>query len=149
MQSIYDFKIKSLKPGEIDMGDYRDKYLLLVNVASECGYTPQYEDLQTIFEQYSDTIVIIGFPSNDFGGQEPGTEEEIAEFCKINYAVSFPMSKKVKVLGDGLDPVFEWLAKRSQEPSWNFCKYLVDKDGKTVKFFPSSVNPGEIIAQIT
>jgi glutathione peroxidase len=140
-QSIYDFKMKSLDGKEIDFAKYRGKTLLIVNVASECGYTPQYADLQKLHEQYGDKVVILGFPANNFGGQEPGTNLQIAQFCKQNYGVQFQMFEKISVKGDDQHPLYQWLkAKSGQEPSWNFCKYLVKPDG-TVKFFPSKVKP--------
>lgn len=149
MPSIYDFKLKGLKRQVVDLGEYRGKHMMLVNVASACGYTPQYEDLQTIHELYGDRLAVIGFPSNDFGSQEPGTDEAIADFCKKNYAVSFPMSTKIKVIGDDAHPLYQWLASKSQPPSWNFCKFLIGKEGHVSDFFPASTNPAEIIGKFT
>jgi glutathione peroxidase len=140
-QSIYDFRMNSLDGKEIDFAKYRGKNLLLVNVASKCGYTPQYADLEKLHEEFGDKVVVLGFPANNFGGQEPGTNLEIAEFCEKNYGVKFQMFEKISVKGDDQHPLYQWLkAKTGQEPGWNFCKYLVKPDG-TVKFFPSKVKP--------
>lgn len=139
--SIYDFKINSLDGKEIDFARYKGKTLLIVNVASECGHTPQYADLQKLHEEYGDKVVVLGFPANNFGGQEPGTNQEIAQFCKKNYGVAFQMFEKISVKGEDQHPLYQWLKEKSgHEPTWNFCKYLVKPDG-TVKFFPSKVKP--------
>lgn len=137
--SIYDFKINSLDGKQIDFSQYKGKTLLIVNVASKCGNTPQYEDLQKLHEQYGNKVVILGFPANNFGAQEPGTNLEIAEFCKANYGVTFQMFEKISVKGDDQHPLYKWLKEKTgQEPTWNFCKYLVKPDG-TVTFFSSKV----------
>lgn len=137
--SIYDFKINSLDGKQIDFSQYKGKTLLIVNVASKCGNTPQYEDLQKLHEQYGNKVVILGFPANNFGAQEPGTNLEIAEFCKANYGVTFQMFEKISVKGDDQHPLYKWLKEKTgQEPTWNFCKYLVKPDG-TVTFFNSKV----------
>lgn len=139
--SIYDFKMKSLDGNMIDFSQYKGKTLLLVNVASHCGYTPQYADLEKLHENYGDKVIVLGFPANNFGAQEPGTNAEIAEFCQKNYGVKFQMFEKISVKGEDQHPLYAWLKEKSgQEPSWNFCKYLVKPDG-TVKFFPSKVKP--------
>jgi glutathione peroxidase len=139
--SIYDFRINSLDGKEIDFAQYKGKTLLIVNVASECGFTPQYADLQKLHSQYGDRVVILGFPANNFGGQEPGSNQQIAQFCQKNYGVEFQMFEKISVKGDDQHPLYQWLKEKTgQEPSWNFCKYLVKPDG-TVKFFPSKVKP--------
>lgn len=139
--SIYDFKISSLEGEEIDFGRYKGKTLLIVNVASKCGFTPQYADLQKLHEEFGDKVVILGFPANNFGSQEPGSHEEIAEFCERNYGVKFQMFEKVSVKGDDQHPLYQWLKEKTgKEPTWNFCKYLVKPD-ETVKFFPSKVKP--------
>jgi glutathione peroxidase len=141
MDSIYDFKMNSLEGEEIDFSQYKGKTLLIVNVASKCGFTPQYADLQQLQEQYGNKLTILGFPANNFGGQEPGSSVQIAEFCQKNYGVTFQMFEKVSVKGDDQHPLYKFLKdKTGQEPSWNFCKYLVKPDG-TVKFFPSKVKP--------
>lgn len=139
--SIYDFKINSLEGEEIDFSRYKGKNLLIVNVASKCGFTPQYADLQKLHDAFGDKVIVLGFPANNFGSQEPGSHEEIAEFCERNYGVKFQMFEKVSVKGDDQHPLYQWLKEKTgQEPSWNFCKYLVKPDG-TVKFFPSKVKP--------
>jgi glutathione peroxidase len=140
-QSIYDFRMNSLEGEEIDFERYRGKTLLIVNVASKCGNTPQYADLQKLHEEFGDKVVILGFPANNFGAQEPGSNLEIAEFCEKNYGVTFQMFEKISVKGGDQHPLYQWLkGKTGQEPTWNFCKYLVKPDG-TVKFFPSKVQP--------
>lgn len=139
--SIYDFKIKSIDGDLIDFSRYKGKNLLIVNVASKCGYTPQYADLEKLHENFGDKVVVLGFPANNFGNQEPGTNAEIAEFCQKNYGVKFQMFEKISVKGDDQHPLYKWLKEKTgQEPTWNFCKYLVKPDG-TVKFFPSKVKP--------
>lgn len=140
-QSIYDFKINSLDGKTIDFSAYKGKTLLIVNTASECGYTPQYADLQKLHEAFGDKVVILGFPANNFGGQEPGSNTEIASFCQKNYGVTFQMFEKISVKGQDQHPLYAWLKEKTgQEPGWNFSKYLVKPDG-TVKFFKSSVKP--------
>ena len=139
--NFYDFKIDSLEGKQIDFSQYKGKTLLIVNTASKCGYTPQYEELQKMHELYGNKITILGFPANNFGGQEPGTNLQIAEFCKANYGVTFQMFEKISVKGADQHPLYAWLKEKTgEEPSWNFCKYLVKPDG-TVKFFKSSVKP--------
>jgi len=140
-QSIYDFRINSLEGVEIDFARYKGKNLLIVNVASHCGFTPQYADLQKLHEEFGGQVVILGFPANNFGSQEPGTHMEIAEFCEKNYGVKFQMFEKISVKGEDQHPLYQWLKEKTgEEATWNFCKYLVKPDG-TVKFFPSKVNP--------
>ena len=140
--SIFDFKAKALDGKEIDFSNYRGKMLLIVNTASKCGFTYQYDELEQLHEKYGDKLVVLGFPSNDFLWQEPGSNEEIAEFCRKNYGVTFPMFEKVDVKGKHQHPIFKWLvAKTGKTPSWNFCKYLIDKSGNVVSFFPSQVKP--------
>jgi glutathione peroxidase len=140
-QSIYDFKMNSLEGMAIDFSTYKGKTLLIVNTASECGNTPQYADLQKLHEAYGNRITILGFPANNFGGQEPGSNTEIASFCKKNYGVTFQMFEKISVKGNDQHPLYAWLKEKTgQEPGWNFSKYLVKPDG-TVKFFKSSVKP--------
>ena len=146
--SIYDYKIQALNSDEmIDLSDYRGKHMLLVNVASKCGYTSQYEDLQKLYEAHQDDLVIIGFPCNQFLFQESGTEDEIATFCKKNYGVSFPMTTKIKVKGSSKHPIYQWLTQQEQngvgdyKVSWNFNKFLIDSQGELVGHFGSSVKP--------
>ncbi|GGG06806.1 glutathione peroxidase [Pontibacter amylolyticus] len=150
---FYSFKIESLEGKEIDFSKFKGKKVLVVNTASECGYTPQYADLQKLHETHGDKVVILGFPANNFGGQEPGSQEEIAAFCQKNYGVTFQMMEKVSVKGDDQHPLYQWLAKNSpnhEEPGWNFSKYLIDENGKVVAFYPSKVKPmgEEILAAI-
>jgi glutathione peroxidase len=141
VNSIYDFKMNSIDGQEIDFKQYKGKTLLLVNVASKCGFTPQYADLEKLHEQFGDKVVVLGFPANNFKGQEPASNAEIAEFCQKNYGVKFQMFEKISVAGADQHPLYQFLKEKTgQEPSWNFCKYLVKPDG-TVKFFNSKVAP--------
>jgi glutathione peroxidase len=141
VSSIYDFKMNSLEGQQIDFGQYKGKTLLIVNTASKCGYTPQYTDLQKLHEQFGGKVTILGFPANNFGAQEPGTNTEIAAFCQKNFGVTFQMFEKISVKGDDQHPLYQFLKEKTgQEPSWNFCKYLVKPDG-TVTFFSSKVAP--------
>lgn len=140
--SFYDFDLKTISGESFDLNSLKGKKVLIVNVASRCGYTPQYEDLQNLHEQFGDKIAVLGFPANNFGGQEPGTNEDIAEFCQANYGVSFPMFEKISVKGSDKHPLYEWLEAQSGEsPSWNFCKYLLNEKGEVLGFYPSAVNP--------
>jgi glutathione peroxidase len=139
--SVYDFKVNSIDGKLIDFSSYKGKTLLIVNVASQCGYTPQYKDLQKLHETHGNKVTILGFPANNFGGQEPGSNLEIAQFCQKNFGVDFQMFEKISVTGKDQHPLFKYLKdKTGQEPSWNFCKYLVKPDG-TIKFYPSKVSP--------
>jgi glutathione peroxidase len=139
--SLYDFKVNSIEGKSIDFSQFKGKNVLIVNTASACGYTPQYADLQKLNEQFGSKVTILGFPANNFGGQEPGSNETISGFCKKNYGVTFQMFEKISVKGADQHPLYAWLKEKTgQEPSWNFCKYLVKADG-TVKFFASKVNP--------
>ncbi len=145
--SIYDFKVDGLEGGSIDLSAYKGKKIMIVNTASKCGFTPQYADLEKLYEAYKDRLVIIGFPANNFGQQEPGTNSEIKEFCKKNYGVSFPMAGKVSVKGDDIHPLFKYLVDEAgklgvQDPiKWNFTKFLIDENGKLIAVFPSKVTP--------
>ncbi len=152
-QGFYDFKLETLEGQEVDFSKYKGKKVLLVNTASECGFTPQYKDLQQLHETHGDKVVILGFPANNFGGQEPGSSEEIAAFCEKNYGVTFQMMEKISVKGDDQHPLYTWLVQNvpgNEEPSWNFCKYLVNEQGEVVAFFPSKAKPmgEEILAAI-
>ncbi|HEY9559617.1 MAG TPA: glutathione peroxidase [Anseongella sp.] len=145
---FYSLKMKSIKGNEVDFSQFKGKKVLIVNTASECGFTPQYEGLEELYRTNGKKgLVILGFPANNFGGQEPGSNLEIASFCKENYGVTFPMFEKSSVKGDDKNQVFQWLSDKSangwneQEPTWNFCKYLIDEKGKLVAFFPSKVEP--------
>ena len=149
--SIYEFKMKALDGSEIDFSKYKGKYMLIVNTASKCGYTYQYEDLQKLHEQYGEHVAVLGFPANNFLWQEPGSNEEIAGFCQKNYGVSFQMFEKISVTGKDQHPLYYWLQKKTgQKPSWNFCKYLVGKDGNVIAYYPSKVKPldDKIVSQI-
>ena len=143
VSSLYDLKVKALNGSPVDLGAYRGKVALVVNVASRCGYTPQYEGLERLYREWqSKDVVVLGFPSNDFGGQEPGTAEEIASFCKLNYGVSFPLlEKSVTQPGPGQSPVYAFLGASGKLPGWNFSKYVVDRQGRVAAFFPSRVTP--------
>jgi glutathione peroxidase len=140
--NIYDFKIRGLDGKEVDFSKFKDKALLIVNTASKCGYTGQYADLEKLHEQYGDQVTVLGFPANNFLWQESGSNEEIAEFCQLNYGVSFQMFEKISVKGSDQHPLYQWLsAKTGKAPSWNFCKYLINKNGNVVTFYPSQVKP--------
>src|SRR6195952_3965398 len=145
--SVYDFKVPALDGGTLDLSAYKGKKLLIVNTASKCGFTPQYTELQQLSDKYKDKLTIVGFPANNFGGQEPGTNTEIKEFCKKNYGVTFPMAAKVSVKGDDTAPIFKWLCSKTEngvldaEIKWNFGKFLLDEYGKLISYFPSKVEP--------
>ena len=146
--SFYDFKLKSLDGKEtIDFTKYKGKKVVVVNTASECGYTPQYADWQAFHKEYGDKIVVLGVPANNFGGQEPGSNKEIATFCQKNYGVTFQMLEKVSVVGSDQHPLFKWLSKKDlngwndKEPTWNFCKYVINEKGEISHFFASGVKP--------
>jgi glutathione peroxidase len=146
--SVYDFKLPSIEGKEIDFNKYKGKTLLIVNVASKCGYTPQYAELQELHEKYGDKVTILGFPANNFGSQEPGSNLQIADFCKQNYGVSFQMFEKISVKGPDQHALYKFLQEKTGEtPSWNFCKYLVKPDG-TIKFYPSKVKPLELVSAL-
>jgi glutathione peroxidase len=161
--SIYDFKVPGLEGGSIDFSQYKGKKIMIVNTASKCGNTPQYAELEQLYKKYKDKLVIIGFPANNFGGQEPGTKEEISEFCKRNFGVTFPMADKVSVKGDDIAPIFKYLVEQSNEMAkkvptnntkdlvyrkflqdpvlWNFTKFLIDEKGNLVAVFHNKVSP--------
>ena len=146
-QNIYKFKVASLDGGTIDFSQFKGKKILVVNTASECGYTPQYKDLEALYEKYKEKLVIVGFPANNFGGQEPGTNSEIKTFCTKNYGVTFPMAAKISVKGDDTAPIYLWLTHKDQngvldaEIKWNFNKFLLDENGKMIAYFPSKITP--------
>ena len=141
--SFYDLKTQTLTGKPADLGQYRGKVSLVVNVASKCGFTPQYEGLEKLQrEMQGKNFNVLGFPSNDFGGQEPGTAEEIQTFCKLTYDVTFPMFEKVVTKpGTGQSPIYSFLGSSGKLPAWNFSKYVIDKHGQIVAFFPSDVTP--------
>ena len=140
--SFYDLTANTLDGSPMKLSEYKGKVLVVVNTASECGFTPQYAGLEQLYEGYkAKGVVVLGFPSNDFGGQEPGTAEEIKTFCEKKYHVTFPMFAKVKTKGDGQSPVYAFLAAKDGAPKWNFHKYVVGKDGQVRAAFPSAVKP--------
>ncbi len=143
--SIYDYTLPSIDGGELNLAAFEGQPLLLVNTASKCGFTPQYDGLQSLWETYKDRgLVVVGVPSNDFGGQEPGAREDIKEFCSVNFDVDFPMSDKVVVRGANAHPIYQWLAATlgaSSRPRWNFYKYLIDANGQPVAYFSSMTHP--------
>lgn len=161
--SIYDFKVAGLDGNEIDFSKFKGKKILIVNTASKCGNTPQFADLQKLYDKYKNKLVVVGFPANNFGAQEPGENADIKEFCTKNYGVTFPMAEKVSVKGDDTHPIFKWLVQQSSEMAkslpentskeivwkkflqnpviWNFTKFLVDENGKLVAVFHNKLNP--------
>jgi len=147
-ETIYHFKMTDLYGKEFKFSKLKGKKIMIVNTASKCGYTPQYKDLEQLYKTYKDkNFVIIGFPANNFGQQEPGSNTEIAEFCQQNYGVSFPMMEKTSVKGDDMNPIYQFLTKQSKngykdsEVAWNFQKYLIDENGFLVNVYPSKVLP--------
>lgn len=143
ISSLYELKTETLQGKPADLAAYRGKVTLVVNTASECGYTPQYEGLEALHKELSPKgFAVLGFPSNDFGAQEPGTAQEIAEFCRKNYGVTFPMFAKLSIRsGPGQSPIYKFLGTSGNLPAWNFSKYVIGKNGKVVAFFPSAVTP--------
>ncbi len=146
-RSIYDFKVEGLTGDVIDFSKFKGKKILIVNTASECGYTPQYDGVEALYKKYQDKLVIVGFPSNDFGAQEPGSNADIASFCKKNYGVTFPMAAKIAVKGEETAPIYQWLTQKDYNQydnsvvKWNFQKYLIDEKGQLVGVFLSNVTP--------
>jgi glutathione peroxidase len=146
-KSIYDFKFKTLEGKDFDFSTLKGKKVMIVNTASKCGNTPQYKQLEALYEQYKDELVIVGFPANNFGAQEPGTNDEIRKFCTDNYNVTFPMMQKISVKGDDMDPLYKWLTSKSMngvmdsEVKWNFQKYLIDEKGKLVSVIEPKEKP--------
>ena len=160
--SIYDFKVPGLD-GEIDFSQFKGKKIMIVNTASQCGNTPQYKDLEALYEKYKDKLVIVGFPANNFGAQEPGSNEEIKQFCTKEYSVTFPMAEKISVKGDDIHPLYKWLVDQSKEMAksvpavnskdivwrkflqdpviWNFTKFLLDEKGNLIAVFHNKVSP--------
>jgi len=145
--SIYDIKLNSIQNKAIDLSEFRGKKILFVNVASKCGFTPQYRDLQKLNDLYSDKLVVIGVPCNQFGKQEPGNSDEISEFCEVNYGVSFLITEKIDVKGINQHPIYQWLTKKANNGKqnssvkWNFQKYLVDEKGEFIDYFYSITKP--------
>jgi glutathione peroxidase len=145
--NLYDIKIDSLQGKPIELSAFKNKYILFVNVASKCGFTPQYEDLETLSATYKDNLVVIGVPCNQFGKQEPGSADEIQEFCQVNYGVSFLMTEKIDVKGDDQHPLYTWLTskemngKKSSSVKWNFQKYFLDTEGNLIDYYFSLTKP--------
>ncbi|HXX31385.1 MAG TPA: glutathione peroxidase [Myxococcaceae bacterium] len=144
--SVYDFKVRTIDGRETTLAEYRGKALLIVNTASECGYTPQYAGLEALYEKYRERgLVVLAFPSNDFGGQEPGTNAEIKKFCQLRYKTTFPLFAKIDVKGDSADPLYKYLTglpgKQGGQVTWNFNKFLVAPDGTVVEHFDTKVAP--------
>lgn len=146
--NFYDFKVKNINGEEFSLNQLKGKKIMIVNVASKCGLTPQYTDLQELYELYKDkNFVIIGFPANNFLNQEPGTNEEIAEFCKVNYGVTFPIMEKISVKGNDIHPLYEWLTNKelngvwSGDVTWNFQKFLIDENGYFIKSLSPRTSP--------
>ena len=177
MTTIYDFKALNNKGEQVDMAQYKGKVLMIVNTASKCGFTPQYDGLEALYKKYQDQgLVILGFPCDQFKHQEPGTDEEIAEFCRLNHGVTFPLMKKIDVFGENADPIFKYLTtqvpdeevsglknkapmklvdsiskadgRKDGEIRWNFTKFLISKDGSVIKRFAPVVTPEELDAEI-
>lgn len=155
--SIYDFQLPLLNGEMIKLSAYKGKKILIVNTASECGFTPQYEGLETLSRKYVDMVTVIAFPANNFGGQEPGSNTEIDAFCKERYDVTFPVFSKISVKGDDMSALYKWLTIKDNNgwnedaPNWNFCKYLIDEEGNLLAFYGSSIEPlsDEIIKAIS
>jgi glutathione peroxidase len=147
MQSVYDFKLKTISGSDLDLNSFRGKKILLVNTASACGYTPQYKQLEELYENFKDKLAVVGLPCNDFGGQEPGSESDIAQFCEVNYKVTFPITTKVKIKGADPTPLYHYLTNKAlngyadSEVQWNFQKYLIDENGQVIGVFGSGVEP--------
>ncbi|WP_312089517.1 glutathione peroxidase [Chryseobacterium sp.] len=147
-KSIYDYTVDALEEGKkINFADFKDRKILIVNTASKCGFTPQYEDLEKLSKEFEGKLVVVGFPANNFGGQEPGTNIEIGAFCQKNYGVTFPLASKVSVKGEDMAPIFKFLTEKSlngvkdTKIEWNFTKFLIDENGKLIDSFPSKVKP--------
>ena len=152
--NFYQFTARSLQGNEVSMDTYKGKVVLVVNTASKCGLTPQYEGLENLYREYKDRgLVILGFPCNQFGNQEPGSEKEIIEVCQINYGVSFPMFSKIEVNGDNAHPIYKYLRNRlpgffGTKIRWNFAKFLIDSSGIPVKRFSPATKPEQLVAEI-
>jgi glutathione peroxidase len=145
-ENIYEFKPISIDGKTMDLSQYKGKKILIVNTASECGNTPQYSDLEKLYEKYKDRLVVIGFPANNFGQQEPGTNADISKFCSKNYGITFPMMSKVSVKGDDIDPLFHWLITqpnpdKTGDIRWNFEKFLIDENGNLIHRFHDKMSP--------
>ena len=145
--TIYQFTAEGLTGERINFSEFKGKKILVVNTASECGYTPQYKDLEALYQKYKGQLVVVGFPANNFGGQEPGTNLEIKTFCEKNYGVSFPLAAKTSVTGADQNIIYQWLTSKEKngvldaKVSWNFNKFLLDENGHLLAYFPSKVSP--------
>lgn len=154
MTSIYDFTVKDINGNDFDMSSLKNKVVLIVNTASKCGFTPQFEGLEKLYKEYKDKdFVIIGFPCNQFGGQDPNDNSEIASFCELNYGVTFPMMAKIKVNGDEEHPLYTYLKSQksgviSPRIKWNFTKFLISRDGEVVERFAPKIKPEELVGNI-
>ncbi|GAB3490973.1 glutathione peroxidase [Spirosoma knui] len=148
-KSLYDFTVKSIDGKPVSLSGFKGKKVVILNVASKCGFTPQYADWEKFYKQHGDKIVVLGFPANNFASQEPGSNEEIASFCQKNYGVSFPMFEKVSVAGNDQSPLYQWLTTKSMNgwndkaPTWNFCKYVINEKGELTHFFASKIKPDD------
>lgn len=146
-KTFHDFTFRSIEGKEIPLSNYKGKKVLIINTASECGFTPQFSELEELHLKYNDKVTLLGFPANNFGGQEPGSNHEIAAFCQRNFGVTFQLFEKSEVIGQQQNPVYSWLTHADQNgwnntpPNWNFCKYLVGENGELLKFYSSSVSP--------
>jgi glutathione peroxidase len=155
-KSIYDFTLNTIEGKPLNFTMFRGKKLLIVNTASECGYTPQYDELQHLHETHGDKLTVLGFPANNFGAQEPGSNEEIGAFCRKNFGVTFQLFEKSDVTGKNQNPLYQWLSHKElngwndEKPSWNFCKYLISENGELLKFYSAGVSPmsDELLKQL-
>jgi glutathione peroxidase len=154
--TVYDFTLTDINGKPVKLSEYAGKKLLIVNTASECGYTPQYKELEELYKKHGDRVTVLGFPANNFGGQEPGTNQQIASFCEKNYGVTFPLFAKISVQGADTAPLYQFLGDKArngftdEKPDWNFCKYLINEQGQVVGFYKSKVKPTseELVAAI-
>jgi len=146
-QTIHQFQVEDITGATMDLAQFKGKKIFIVNVASACGYTSQYKQLQELYEKHGDKLVVIGFPCNDFGGQEKGSNEKIQEFCSSKFGVTFPMTTKINIKGDEAHPIYQWLTQKEKngvmdtKVKWNFTKFLLDEEGKLIRSYPSSTSP--------
>ena len=146
-KSFYDFTMKSIEGKDIPLSVYKGKKVLIINTASACGFTPQYNELEQLHQMHKDKIILLGFPANNFGKQEPGSNEKIATFCQRNFGVTFQLFQKSDVVGNNQNPLYQWLTHKEQNgwngkaPNWNFCKYLISENGELLKFYSSAISP--------
>lgn len=154
MNKLYDFSVLDSQNNQVNLSDYKDKVLIIVNTASKCGFTPQYEDLESLYETYKDQgLEILAFPCNQFANQDPGTNEEIQSFCQVNFGITFPVLAKIDVNGEHEDPLYTYLKDEQKgllgkDIKWNFTKFLIDKKGNVVKRFGPQINPNKMIKDI-